>query len=159
MVDGMTEEKANQIWEAARDYVDNLAREDAEEAAREAMAKDFFKEKPTTEVEPLGLSPIPPAGAYILPADEDDDLPPQEEPAFSPDYVPKVDILPDIPPDSDDYYEDGDVFTPEAFLQKPPLKEPTKKPKSSPDPAADSDSKGAGGPASEEEGSGDQGPL
>ncbi|MDR2200191.1 MAG: transcription termination factor NusA [Deltaproteobacteria bacterium] len=45
MVEGMTEEKAEQIWNAAREYVDQLAREDAEEARQEALAKDFFSHK------------------------------------------------------------------------------------------------------------------
>ncbi|MDR1035820.1 MAG: transcription termination factor NusA [Deltaproteobacteria bacterium] len=42
MVEGLQGDKAQQVWEAARVYVENLDREDAEEAKREAMAKDFF---------------------------------------------------------------------------------------------------------------------
>lgn len=45
MIEGLPLSKAKQIWEAAKEYVDNLAREDAEEAVREAMAKDFFAQK------------------------------------------------------------------------------------------------------------------
>ncbi|MDR2352137.1 MAG: transcription termination factor NusA [Deltaproteobacteria bacterium] len=45
MVEGLNEEKAAQIWEAAREYVEHLAEEDAEEARREAIAKDFFSQK------------------------------------------------------------------------------------------------------------------
>jgi N utilization substance protein A len=45
MVEGLAGEKAEQVWNAAKEYVENLAREDAEEARREAMAKDFFSQK------------------------------------------------------------------------------------------------------------------
>ncbi|MDR2405173.1 MAG: transcription termination factor NusA [Deltaproteobacteria bacterium] len=45
MVEGLNEDKAVQIWNAARDYVEHLAQEDAEEARREAIAKDFFGQK------------------------------------------------------------------------------------------------------------------
>jgi transcription termination factor NusA len=45
MVEGLNDEKAAQIWEAAREYVEHLAEEDAEEARREAIAKDFFSQK------------------------------------------------------------------------------------------------------------------
>lgn len=45
MIQGMGMAKAQQIWDGAKEYVDNLAREDAEEAVREAMAKDFFSQK------------------------------------------------------------------------------------------------------------------
>jgi N utilization substance protein A len=46
MIEGLPIAKAKQIWDSAKEYVDNLAREDAEEAAREAMAKDFFGQRP-----------------------------------------------------------------------------------------------------------------
>ncbi|MDR1607104.1 MAG: transcription termination factor NusA [Deltaproteobacteria bacterium] len=49
LVEGFGPEKAQQVWEAARVYVENLAREDAEEAAREAMARDFFTQKAERE--------------------------------------------------------------------------------------------------------------
>jgi N utilization substance protein A len=51
MINGITEGKAKQIWQAAKEYVDNLAIEDAEEAAHEAMAKDFFSPKGEAEAE------------------------------------------------------------------------------------------------------------
>jgi N utilization substance protein A len=49
MIEGLGGEKSVQVWEAARIYVENLAREDAEEAAREAMARDFFIQKAERE--------------------------------------------------------------------------------------------------------------
>jgi N utilization substance protein A len=49
MVEGLAGEKARQVWRAARAYVDNLEKEDAEEAKREAMAKDFFSQRSTDE--------------------------------------------------------------------------------------------------------------
>ncbi|MDR1312608.1 MAG: transcription termination factor NusA [Deltaproteobacteria bacterium] len=42
VVEGLQGDKASQVWDAAKLYVENLDREDAEEAEREAMAKDFF---------------------------------------------------------------------------------------------------------------------
>jgi retron-type reverse transcriptase len=49
MVEGVDQEKAVQIWEAAKVYVDNLNLKDAEDAAREAIAKDFFSQKAERE--------------------------------------------------------------------------------------------------------------
>ncbi|MDR2386715.1 MAG: transcription termination factor NusA [Deltaproteobacteria bacterium] len=45
LIEGINLAKAKQIWSAAKEYVENLAKEDAEEAVREAMAKDFFSQK------------------------------------------------------------------------------------------------------------------
>ncbi|MDR2459873.1 MAG: transcription termination factor NusA [Deltaproteobacteria bacterium] len=45
MVEGLADEKARQVWQAARAYIDKLEMEDAEEAKREAIAKDFFSQK------------------------------------------------------------------------------------------------------------------
>ncbi|MDR1081041.1 MAG: transcription termination factor NusA, partial [Deltaproteobacteria bacterium] len=55
MVEGLQGDKAQQVWEAARVYVENLDLEDAEEAMREAMAKDFFGTK-----QPRGKDPARP---------------------------------------------------------------------------------------------------
>ncbi|MDR1309495.1 MAG: transcription termination factor NusA [Deltaproteobacteria bacterium] len=75
MIDGLPQGKAKQIWDAAKDYVDNLAREDAEEAAREAMAKDFFSQKAEREA-PAAPEALEPAGAATIgetPADGPDE--------------------------------------------------------------------------------------
>ncbi|MDR2455063.1 MAG: transcription termination factor NusA [Deltaproteobacteria bacterium] len=45
MIEGVTLIKARQVWDAAKEYVENLDREDAAEAAAAAMAKDFFAPK------------------------------------------------------------------------------------------------------------------
>ncbi|MDR1488057.1 MAG: transcription termination factor NusA [Deltaproteobacteria bacterium] len=45
MIEGLSPEKASQIWNAAKDYVEKVAQEDAEVAVREAIAKDFFIQK------------------------------------------------------------------------------------------------------------------
>jgi N utilization substance protein A len=49
MIEGLGPEKAQQVWEAAKIYVENLTQKDAEEAAREAMARDFFTQKAERE--------------------------------------------------------------------------------------------------------------
>jgi N utilization substance protein A len=49
MIDSLGADKAQQVWEAARAYVENLEQKDAEEAAREAMARDFFTQKAERE--------------------------------------------------------------------------------------------------------------
>jgi N utilization substance protein A len=49
MIEGLGPEKAQQIWDAAKDYVEKVAQEDAEEAVREAIAKDFFIQKAERE--------------------------------------------------------------------------------------------------------------
>ncbi|MDR1676865.1 MAG: transcription termination factor NusA [Deltaproteobacteria bacterium] len=51
MIEGINLAKAKQIWEDAKEYVEHLAKEDAEEAAREAIAKDFFSQKGDRESE------------------------------------------------------------------------------------------------------------
>ncbi|MDR1545815.1 MAG: transcription termination factor NusA [Deltaproteobacteria bacterium] len=67
MVEGVGEAKAERIWEAAKAYVENLAREDAEEAAREALAKDFFKSArnrgEAKDDEPAASTPGAPPGS------------------------------------------------------------------------------------------------
>jgi N utilization substance protein A len=60
MVEGITEEKAAQLWAAAKEYVDHLAEEDAEEARREAMAKDFFSQKMEREDSERDKAPVKP---------------------------------------------------------------------------------------------------
>ena len=49
MIEGLGGDKAHQVWAAAKVYVENLAEKDAEEAAREAMARDFFSQKAERE--------------------------------------------------------------------------------------------------------------
>ncbi|MDR0548547.1 MAG: transcription termination factor NusA [Deltaproteobacteria bacterium] len=49
MIEGLGSDKAHQVWAAAKVYVENLAEKDAEEAAREAMARDFFSQKAERE--------------------------------------------------------------------------------------------------------------
>jgi N utilization substance protein A len=46
MIEGITIAKARQVWDAAKEYIEILEREDAAEAAQAAMAKDFFSPRP-----------------------------------------------------------------------------------------------------------------
>ncbi|MDR1039922.1 MAG: transcription termination factor NusA [Deltaproteobacteria bacterium] len=59
LVEGLQGDKARQVWDAAKIYVENLDREDAEEAMREAMAKDFFGGKQARQREGDFAPPTP----------------------------------------------------------------------------------------------------
>ncbi|MDR1165561.1 MAG: transcription termination factor NusA [Deltaproteobacteria bacterium] len=57
VIEGLSPEKAQQVWDAAKEYVENIALEDAEEAKREAMTKEFFASKSAAGQETGGTGP------------------------------------------------------------------------------------------------------